>query len=68
MKQNLYALLGGLLILSQPMATHAQQTEKMMKTETDSILAMMEKLRQDSIMWEKQLSAVTIKGTRSQVR
>ena len=68
MKQNLYALLGGLLILSQPMATHAQQTEKMMKTETDSILAMMEKLRQDSIMWEKQLSAVTIKGTRSQFR
>ncbi len=68
MKQYLYALLGGLLILSQPMATHAQQTEKMMKTETDSILAMMEKLRQDSIMWEKQLSAVTIKGTRSQFR
>ena len=68
MKQYLYALLGELLILSQPMATHAQQTEKMMKTETDSILAMMEKLRQDSIMWEKQLSAVTIKGTRSQFR
>lgn len=68
MKQYLYALLGGLLILSQPMATHAQQTEKMMKTETDSILAMKEKLRQDSIMWEKQLSAVTIKGTRSQFR
>ena len=68
MKQYLYALLGGLLILSQPMATHAQQTEMMMKTETDSILAMMEKLRQDSIMWEKQLSAVTIKGTRSQFR
>ena len=61
MKQYLYALLGGLLILSQPMATHAQQTEKMMKTEIDSILAMKEKLRQDSIMWEKQLSAVTIK-------
>lgn len=68
MKQYLYALLGGLLILSQPMATHAQQTEKMMKTEIDSILAMKEKLRQDSIMWEKQLSAVTIKGTRSQFR
>lgn len=29
---------------------------------------MKEKLRQDSILWEKQLAAVTIKGTRSQVR
>ena len=35
---------------------------------TDSIQAMKEKLRQDSIQWEKQLAAVTIKGTRSQVR
>ena len=35
---------------------------------TDSIQAMREKLRQDSIQWEKQLSAVTIKGTRSQFR
>ena len=34
----------------------------------DSIQAMKEKLRQDSIQWEKQLSAVTIKGTRSQFR
>ncbi len=34
----------------------------------DSIQAMKEKLRQDSIQWEKQLAAVTIKGTRSQVR
>lgn len=34
----------------------------------DSIQEMKEKLRQDSIQWEKQLSAVTIKGTRSQVR
>lgn len=29
---------------------------------------MKEKLRQDSIQWEKQLAAVTIKGTRSQFR
>ena len=35
---------------------------------TDSIQAMKEKLRQDSIQWEKQLAAVTIKGTRSQFR
>ena len=35
---------------------------------TDSIPAMKEKLRQDSIQWEKQLAAVTIKGTRSQFR
>ena len=34
----------------------------------DSIQEMKEKLRQDSIQWEKQLAAVTIKGTRSQVR
>ena len=34
----------------------------------DSIQAMKEKLRQDCIQWEKQLSAVTIKGTRSQFR
>ena len=34
----------------------------------DSIQAMKKKLRQDSIQWEKQLSAVTIKGTRSQFR
>ena len=34
----------------------------------DSIQAMKEKLRQDSIQWEKQLAAVTIKGTRSQFR
>lgn len=34
----------------------------------DSIQAMKEKLRQDSIQWEKQLSAITIKGTRSQFR
>lgn len=35
---------------------------------TDSIQAMKEKLRQDSIQWEKQLAAVTIKGTHSQFR
>lgn len=29
---------------------------------------MKEKLRQDSIQWEKLLAAVTIKGTHSQVR
>ena len=34
----------------------------------DSIQAMKEKLHQDSIQWEKQLAAVTIKGTRSQFR
>ena len=34
----------------------------------DSIQAIKEKLRQDSIQWEKQLAAVTIKGTRSQFR
>ena len=62
--------MSGLLILGNPMMANAQQT----KTTTaknisiDSIQAMKEKLRQDSIQWEKQLAAVTIKGTRSQVR
>lgn len=63
-------IMSSLLILGNPMMANAQQT----KTTTaknisiDSIQAMKEKLRQDSIQWEKQLAAVTIKGTRSQVR
>nr|WP_297136650.1 hypothetical protein [uncultured Prevotella sp.] len=80
-------IMSGLLILGNPMLTHAQQTKtttagssstescsteniltKMEGLLQDSIQAMKEKLRQDSIQWEKQLAAVTIKGTRSQVR
>ena len=79
--------MSGLLILGNPMLTHAQQTKTTtagsISTEScsteniltkkegllqDSIQAMKEKLRQDSIQWEKQLSAITIKGTRSQFR
>ena len=74
--------MSGLLILGNPMLTHAQQTKtttvgssstesilaKKEELPQDSIQAMKEKLRQDSIQWEKQLSAVTIKGTRSQFR
>lgn len=74
--------MSGLLILGNPMLTHAQQTKTttagssstesiLTKKEVllqDSIQAMKEKLRQDSIQWEKQLAAVTIKGTRSQFR
>lgn len=63
-------IMSSLLILGNPMMANAQQT-KTTTTEsisTDSIRAMKEKLRQDSIQWEKQLAAVTIKGTRSQVR
>ncbi len=36
--------------------------------QNDSIAAMREKLRQDSLAWEKELATVTIKGTRSQFR
>ena len=75
-------IMSGLLILGNPMLTHAQQTKtttagsistesiiaKKEELHQDSILAMKEKLRQDSIQWEKQLAAVTIKGTRSQFR
>ena len=68
-------IISGLLILGNPMMANAQQTKtttaESISTEnnsTDSIQAMKEKLRQDSILWEKQLSAVTIKGTRSQFR
>lgn len=68
-------IMSGLLILGNQMMANAQQTKttttESVSTEnisTDSIQAMKEKLRQDSIQWEKQLSAVTIKGTRSQVR
>ena len=72
--------MSGLLILGNPMMANAQKTEtttiesvstESVSTEnisTDSIQAMKEKLRQDNIEWEKQLAAVTIKGTRSQFR
>lgn len=63
-------IMSGLLILENPMMANAQQTKTTTakNISTDSIQAMKEKLRQDSIQWEKQLAAVTIKGTRSQVR
>ena len=67
--------MSGLLLMGNPMMANAQQTKtttaESISTEnnsTDSIQAMKEKLRQDSILWEKQLAAVTIKGTRSQFR
>ena len=68
--------MSGLLILGNPMMANAQQTKTTTaesistakNISTDSIQAMREKLRQDSIQWEKQLAAVTIKGTRSQFR
>ena len=68
MKQEL--IMSGLLILGNPIMANAQQTKTTTakNISTDSIQAMKEKLRQDSIQWEKQLAAVTIKGTRSQVR
>lgn len=68
-------IVSGLLLMGNPMMANAQKTEtttiESVSTEsspTDSIQAMKEKLRQDSILWEKQLAAVTIKGTRSQFR
>ncbi len=68
--------MSGLLVLGNPMIANAQQTKTTTaesistakNISTDSIQAIKEKLRQDSIQWEKQLAAVTIKGTRSQVR
>ena len=67
--------MSGLLFLGNQMMANAQQTKtttiESVSTEnisTDSIQAMKEKLRQDSTQWEKQLAAVTIKGTRSQFR
>lgn len=68
--------MSGLLVLGNPMTANAQQTKTTTaesistakNISTDSIQAIKEKLRQDSIQWEKQLVAVTIKGTRSQVR
>ena len=73
MKQELIMI--GLLFLGNQMMANAQQTKtttiESVSTEnisTDSIQAMKEKLRQDSTQWEKQLAAVTIKGTRSQFR
>ena len=63
-------IMSSLLVLGNPMMANAQQTKTTTakNISTDSIQAMKEKLRQDSIQWEKQLAAVTIKGTRSQVR
>ncbi len=69
-------IISSLLVLGNPMMANAQQTKTTTaesistakNNSTDSILAMKEKLRQDSIQWEKQLAAVTIKGTRSQFR
>ena len=69
-------IISSLLILGNPMMANAQQTKTTTaesistakNISTDSIQAIKEKLRQDSIQWEKQLVAVTIKGTRSQVR
>lgn len=69
-------IMSGLLVLGNPMMANAQQTKTTTaesistakNISTDSIQAMKEKLRQDSIQWEKQLSAVTVKGTRSQFR
>ena len=67
--------MSGLLLMGNTMMANAQKTEtttiESVSTEsisTDSIQAMKEKLRQDSIEWEKQLAAVTIKETRSQFR
>lgn len=68
--------MSGLLVLGNPMIANAQQTKTTTaesistakNISTDSIQAIKEKLRQDSIQWEKQLAAVTIKETRSQVR
>lgn len=68
--------MSGLLVLGNPMMANAQQTKTTTaesistakNISTDSIQAIKEKLRQDSIQWEKQLAAVTIKRTRSQVR
>ena len=69
-------IMSGLLVLGNPMMANAQQTKTTTaesistakNISTDSIQAIKEKLRQDSIQWEKQLAAITIKGTRSQVR
>ena len=69
-------IISGLLVLGNPMTANAQQTKTTTaesistakNISTDSIQAIKEKLRQDSIQWEKLLAAVTIKGTRSQVR
>lgn len=55
-------------MLSLPTATHAQQKEQRPEADADSILAIKERMQQDSILWERQLDAVTIKGTRSQFR
>ena len=56
-------IMSSLLILGNPMMANAQQTKTTTaesistakNISTDSIQAMKEKLRQDSIQWEKQL-------------
>lgn len=55
------------IIASLPLTANAQSNNTMSASQ-DSIQAMRERLRQDSILWEKQLAAVTVKGTRSQFR
>ena len=48
-------IMSSLLILGNPMMANAQQTKTTTakNISTDSIQAMKEKLRQDSIQWEK---------------
>ena len=53
-----------LLMLSLPTATHAQQKEQRPEADADSILAIKARMQQDSILWERLLDAVTIKGPR----
>ena len=73
---KLELIICSLLFLGNPIMAIAQQTKtttaERISTEristaknisTDSIQAMKEKLRQDSIQWEKQLEDVTIKRT-----
>lgn len=57
--------MSGLLVLGNPMIANAQQTKTTTaesistakNISTDSIQAIKEKLRQDSIQWEKQLAS-----------
>ena len=56
-----------LLAMTSPMVAQTTPTTEQASLQ-DSIQAMQKMLHQDSIMWEKQLAAVTIKGTRSQFR
>ena len=69
-------ILASILLLAMASPSMAQasttpakdSTSSELSSQQDSIQATRERLRQDSIMWEKQLAAVTIKGTRSQFR